>query len=268
MNTSSLDYLININNIQKETTIIKYNKVEIYIATWRKFQTVCIKQIENDTKVHNELVILSKCIHPKIVQFLGASRDLKYTYIMFEYMEKGNLEEYLINNALTYTEKYTLMLDIAIGLNYLHNRDPEIILHRDLKPANILINKHGEAKISDFGISKLINTEKSDLFNGHTGETGTYIWMAPEVLKHEEYNYKSDIYCLGLIFYFIWTERKPFIEYEMNTIQLMFAKFQNKLQVNINDNTQLDKLISKCCCYEKNDRPTSNDIIEELMDCL
>lgn len=252
-------------NVQRVDTIVMYQKVEVYIANWRTYQKVCVKKIFNEKEVDNELLVLSKCIHPKIVQCFGAAKDENFTHILFEYMENGNLEDYLLKVKLDNVKKITLMLDIAIGLHYLHNRKPEIILHRDLKPANILINKYGEAKISDFGISKLVTTETSDLFTGHTGEKGTYTWMSPEVLKHEEYNYKSDIYSLGLIMYYIWTERKPFHEEEMNTIQMMFAKFQNKLSVQVEDNHDLNELINQCCAFEKENRPSSNEMIDELI---
>ena len=265
MNTSSIDYRINMDNIEKVETIVMYQKVEVYIAKWRTYQKVCVKKIFNEKEVDNELAVLSKCIHPKIVQCFGASKDDDFTYILFDYMENGNLEDYLHKVKLDHVKKIDLMMDITIGLHYLHNRKPEIILHRDLKPANILINKYGEAKISDFGISKLVTTETSDLFTGHTGEKGTYTWMSPEVLKHEEYNYKSDIYSLGLIMYYIWTEKKPFHEEEMNTIQMMFAKFQNKLTIEIKDNEDMDDLINWCCSFEKENRPSSQEVIEELI---
>lgn len=268
MNTSSVDYRININNIEHLETILKYKKIHIYLAKWRVYQFVCVKQIENDDKVDNELHILSKCIHPRIVQFLGAGKTDIHTYMLFEYMENGNLEDYISKTKIDVREKYQLMLDICIGVHYLHNRKPEIVLHRDLKPGNILINKHGEAKISDFGISKLINNDMCNVFTGHTGETGTYIWMSPEVLKHEEYNYKSDIYCLGLILYFIWTEKKPFQEYNMNTIQIMFAKFQNKLEIHISDNQDMNDLVNLCCSYNKDVRPNTEYIIETLSEYM
>lgn len=275
MNTSSIDYRIDVDNLEKYETLLRYKKIHIYRAKWRKYQTVCVKQIDNnggdddeEDEVKNELSILSKCIHPRIVQFLGAGKKGRSAYIIFEYMDNGNLEEYISNIKLNNNQKLKLMLEITIGLQYLHNRTPEIILHRDLKPANILINKYGEAKISDFGISKLINSDVFDVFKGHTGEMGTYMWMSPEVLKHEHYNYKSDIYGLGLIIYYIWTETKPFIEYDLNTIQLMFAKFQNKLEISITNNNVIHDLVNLCCSYEMDKRPDSETIIERLVNII
>jgi serine/threonine protein kinase len=264
MNTSSIDYQIDLKTLKELECIEKNRAVHVYVANWRNFQRVCVKKISNSDEVCNELTVLSKCIHPKIVQCLGVGTDERFTYILFEYMENGNLEDFLNNTKIDNNKKISLMIDISIGLHYLHNRDPEIVLHRDLKPSNILINKYGDAKISDFGISKLVNTQACDIFSGHTGEKGTYTWMSPEVLKHEDYNYKTDIYSLGLIFYFIWSEQKPFIEYKMNTIQLMFAKFQDKLEVNIKDNDILNNLISNCCAFDKELRPNVEQVIKTL----
>ena len=269
MYTTTTDYVIDLSELTKTKILFKYDHLEIYLATWR-YQTICVKEIPNNSATNNELQILSKCINPRICQFLGAHIGDKYTSIIFEYMENGDLHHYITTNRLTLTKekKIRMMIDITLGLHYLHARKPQIILHRDLKPSNILINKHGEAKISDFGISKLIENDGKIKFCGHTAEKGTYIWMSPEVLKHENYNYKSDIYCLGLIIYFIWTERLPFEEKKMNTIQLIFAKFQNSLNLFINDFEELNTIIKKCCNPNPNERPNSDDVIIHLNMCL
>jgi serine/threonine protein kinase len=273
MNTSQLDYEIELCDLIKKKTILQYDDSEIYLATWRH-QIICVKQIPNNIHTQNELQILSKSIHPRICQFLGANIGKKYISILFEYMENGDLYQYITSskaNSLTKRDKLTLMVDITIGLHYLHERKPQIIIHRDLKPSNIMINKQGEAKISDFGISKLVDIYGKNKYTGHTVEKGTYIWMSPEVLKHENYNYKSDIYCLGLIFYFIWTGNVPFHESKMNTVQIVFAKFKNKIEnmkVEVENFDELNKLINECISYIPDDRPDTNQIINYLNMCL
>ena len=229
---------------------------------------VCVKELVHNDDISNELSILSKCIHPKIVQFLGADTSADKTSMVFEYMEEGTLSDYIKSHKLSKIDKFVLMIDILIGINYLHKREPNIILHRDLKPDNILVNKYGQVKIADFGISKLVEFEKCNDFSGHTCETGTYMWMSPEVLKHEPYNYKADMYSLGLILYYIWTEEEPFIKLHMNTIQLAFAKFKNELEYNKTNNDQLNNIIRRCCAYDKEIRPDSAMVIKELNQLL
>ena len=158
------------------------------------------------------------------------------------------------------------MEDVAKGLLYLHHRRPNIIMHRDLKPENILMGVNGIAKIADFGISKLVRKEESVSFHGHTGETGSYTWMSPEILKHENYNYKSDIYSFGLLMYYVWTSRTPFSQYRMNTVQLMYAKFNDELVLEPfeTQNEALFQLIMECVQRDPVKRPE----MQEVLVCL
>tara|TARA_Y100000389_G_C17466206_1_gene525827 strand:- start:3794 stop:4639 length:846 start_codon:yes stop_codon:yes gene_type:complete len=270
MNTTSIDYNISSVDIKILNVLKDFGSVKIYRALWKE-QLVCVKEIQNDcykkksTNVDNELRILSKSIHPKIVQFLGAEKKENKTTIVFEYMERGDLDEYIEKDGLNLDDdtKLKLMLDITLGLHYLHLRCPNAIIHRDLKPANILINKYGCAKICDFGLSKLLDKALLRRIK-HSGEKGTYIWMAPEVLKHEHYDSSSDIYSLGLIIYFIWTSKIPFHSYEMNIIQIAFAKHNNALTIEKTHNKFIDDLINKCISFEPKMRPKTIDIIRSI----
>lgn len=266
--TLTEDYTISIHEITILDIIKTYKNCRIYKGLWR-YQLICVKEITDcNDDITNELLVLSKCIHPKIVQFLGVDVVDNKTSLVFEYMDNGSIRDYIQSHSLSTTEKIKIMMDIAIGLNYLHNREPQIIVHRDLKPDNILVNKHGEAKIADFGISKLVENAKCDEPTGHTGETGTYIWMSPEVLKHEPYNYKSDIYSFGLLMYYIWTENYPFSEYEKNTIQLMYSKFNDDLEIGKTNFTLLDNLINECCDITPESRPNCVEIIQKLKEIV
>ena len=77
------------------------------------------------------------------------------------------------------------------GLDYLSEKK---IIHRDIKPSNILLNRNGEAKISDFGLSKQM-TASIQAFHSFQG---TYLYMSPERLKTDDYGFDSDIWSLGL----------------------------------------------------------------------
>ena len=268
--TSVFDYYINMKDIAYKNTLLCYNNVTIYEAEWR-YERVCVKEVDTDDDIPNELLILSKCIHPKIVQFLGFHRGTTRTSILFEYMENGNLQEYITQNTnmLTNQHKLNIMLDISKGLHYLHNRYPEIVLHRDMKPSNILINKHGEAKLSDFGISKMVKKKNSYDYNSHSSEKGTYIWMSPEVLSGNHYNCSTDLYSFGLIMYFIWTGILPFSELELNTVQLMFKKNQGNLQLKeLADSDELNRLIQQCVLYQSTNRPNTQTIITKLLQII
>tara|TARA_B110000483_G_C18034598_1_gene480135 strand:- start:465 stop:914 length:450 start_codon:yes stop_codon:yes gene_type:complete len=139
-------------------------------------------------------------------------------------------------------------------------------MHRDLKPQNILMGVNGIAKIADFGISKLVRQQETVSFHGHTGETGTYTWMSPEILKHEKYNYKSDIYSFGLLMYYVWTSRIPFSQYNMSTIQLMYAKFNDEIVLEPfeTQNEALFTLVAECVQTDPTNRPEMKAVILRL----
>jgi len=271
METSEQDYMIEKNWIPLEP-IFHSRKVLVEKVLWR-FETVCIKTIacsspHEHEKVMNELHVLSKCIHPKICQFLGACIEKSNIHVMMEYMHNGHLASFLQKNILDKSKKINLIYDICKGVHYLHNRKPEAVLHRDLKPENILINKNGEAKVADFGISKLVLL--SENANNHTGEQGTYVWMAPEVVRSEDYDLKSDIYSLGLIIYFIWYNKKPFHQMNYSTIQLAFAKHNNTAVLEFEDedeDDEIQELIILCTQSDSNNRLTTTEIFNYLQ-CL
>lgn len=271
MNTTFEDYSIKNNSWQKLSSLYQGTNIRVYKALWRH-ETVCVKHINFDesenicnNNLENEVKILSKCIHPKICQFLGA--DIKETdvYMVFEFMEHGDLRKYMSSTSINESRRMEIITDIAKGLCYLHNRKPDVIMHRDLKPENILINVHGVAKIADFGLSKLVKVADTKSYQGHTGETGTYTWMSPEVLKHQNYNIKSDIYSFGLLMYYIWTSKRPFSQQNMTTVQLMFAKLKNKAQLErFESNAPLFDLVTRCVQIHPELRPDIDQVITEL----
>lgn len=247
-----LEWLIDQKDVQYIQTICEHERVRIYTAFWRKHQVVCVKEIvvddHNMKLVRREVDILSKCIHPKICQFLGAgiSTSTKIVFMLFEYMEIGNLSDYIKKVTLSYDQKRNILRSILIGMHYLSSRIPQKIIHRDFKPSNILVNSHGEIKISDFGVSKQLynlgpkmKTSKSFLTICHATESsddishtgiGTLRWTAPEVvLDGCTYDETCDIYSFGLLAFYVITDGViPYYnEYQSNLAQIAFAKSGN-----------------------------------------
>tara|TARA_Y100000389_G_C17471252_1_gene531311 strand:- start:16171 stop:17037 length:867 start_codon:yes stop_codon:yes gene_type:complete len=175
----------------------------VFKGVWRGTE-IAIKVIKNDvdtTEFDIEMDIISRLHHPNILQFLGACTIIHPPMIIMEYMSNDTLEA--SNKQLTHTQRICVIKDIAKGLAYLHNRKPECIIHRDLKPNNILLTTSFKAKIADFGISCIRQTSDEDY--DMTSETGTYRYMAPEVLMHKEYNAKVDIWSFGMIILFMFS---------------------------------------------------------------
>ncbi|KAH9706297.1 Integrin-linked protein kinase family [Citrus sinensis] len=152
---------------------VEITKGTFRIASWRGTQ-VAVKTLgeevftdEDKVKAFiDELALLQKIRHPNVVQFLGAVTQSTPMMIVTEYLPKGDLRAYLKQKgALKPTLAVKFALDIARGMNYLHENRPEAIIHRDLEPSNILRDDSGHLKVADFGLSKLLkfaNTVKED----------------------------------------------------------------------------------------------------------
>jgi len=161
-----------------------------------------------------ELKSLKKMHHTNIIRFLGAIYNpspLTYCLVL-EYCDGGDLSVALA--GITPPKFFTHVAHgIASGLVYLHSKN---YMHRDIKPSNVLLSgdlKSGQftAKLTDFGLA--VKVQNASVNNGKkelTAETGTYRYMAPEVIRHECYNYAADIYSFGLLMWEIITREKPF----------------------------------------------------------
>ncbi|CAK0797236.1 unnamed protein product, partial [Prorocentrum cordatum] len=100
---------------------------------------------------------------------------------------------------------------VARALCFLHQRTPPVI-HRDLKPMNLLLDKNHVLKVTDFGISKRMPLDTETVAPRMSGGVGTWRYMAPEVVRYEQYTDKVDIYSFALIMWFMSTGTQPFVE--------------------------------------------------------
>lgn len=160
----------------------------------------------------DEVFLLVKLRHPNVVQFLGCVTRSQPMCLITEYLPGGDLHEVLKarGGPLPPRTAIAYALDIARGMNYLHNHKPEAIIHRDLKPRNLLRDGGDHMKVADFGLSKLVKVNTLREMYKMTGETGSYRYMAPEVFKHEAYDRSVDVYSYGVILYEMFEGLPPF----------------------------------------------------------
>ncbi|XP_016580960.2 integrin-linked protein kinase 1 isoform X4 [Capsicum annuum] len=187
---------------------VNITKGTFCVALWRGTK-VAVKKLgeelfTDDDKVkafRDELALLQKIRHPNVVQFLGAVTQSSPMMIITEYLPKGDLRAFLKQKgALKPIMALKLALDIARGMNYLHEHKPEAIIHRDLEPENILRDDSGHLKVADFGLSKLMKFTKTVKEDGpFMRQEDSWRYVAPEVLKHEEYDTKVDVFSFALI---------------------------------------------------------------------
>lgn len=166
-----------------------------------------------------EAEALKKLKHPSVVGFMGYLRQEDYHFLILEYMDQGSAED-LIETMHPIPDRFAVPIFYSIldGIWHAHEQG---YIHRDIKPSNILLNSEGEAKLTDFGIAKVVGGQK---LTRQGFVVGTTLYMAPEFLSKGVVNVRTDIYSLGVTLYEMLTTRKPF-EYETENEPLIsFAK--------------------------------------------
>ncbi|KAL2341349.1 hypothetical protein Fmac_009289 [Flemingia macrophylla] len=169
-----------------------------------------------ETQFNSEVALLSRLFHHNIVQFIAACKKPPVYCIITEYMSQGTLRMYLNKKepySLSIETILRLSLDISRGMEYLHSQG---VIHRDLKSSNLLLNDEMRVKVADFGTSCLeTRCRKSK------GNSGTYRWMAPEMVKEKPYTRKVDVYSFGIVLWELTTALLPF--QGMTPVQAAFA---------------------------------------------
>ncbi|XP_073059329.1 probable serine/threonine-protein kinase PBL28 isoform X2 [Primulina eburnea] len=163
----------------------------VYKGTLRSGEVVAIKKMElpwfkeaeGEREFRVEVDILSRLDHPNLVTLIGYCADGKHRFLVYEYMNKGNLQDHL-NGIGEVKMDWSVRLKVAIGaargLAYLHSSSAVgiPIVHRDFKSTNILLDSNYEAKISDFGLAKLMPEGQETCVTARV--LGTFGYFDPE----------------------------------------------------------------------------------------
>jgi serine/threonine-protein kinase len=161
------------------------------------------------SRFKNEVVLSRRLAHPHITRvfdFGKAEPDMNY-YVL-EYVDGGNLWSLVQRSALSrlnFADTIKVLLEVALALDYAHRNG---VLHRDVKPENILLTSDGVAKLSDFGAARVMRIEKG--ITGPGAAIGTPHYMAPEALRGEKTDERSDIYSFGIMAFEIVAGYPPF----------------------------------------------------------
>lgn len=166
-------------------------------------------QAEREFRV--EVEAIGHVRHKNLVRLLGYCMEGVHRMLVYEYVNNGNLEQWLHgamrkHSVLTWENRMKVILGTAKALAYLHEAIEPKVVHRDIKSSNILIDDEFNAKVSDFGLAKLLDSGESHIT---TRVMGTFGYVAPEYANTGLLNEKSDIYSFGVLLLEAVTGRDP-----------------------------------------------------------
>ncbi|PIA29546.1 hypothetical protein AQUCO_05900050v1 [Aquilegia coerulea] len=250
---------------------------EVYKGQFANDVTVAVKVLENKDVVGEtfmaEVSTISKASHRNIVKLYGYCFEPNMKALVYEYMENGSLDKILYQNhhsIIEWGKLYRIAIQIAKGLDYLHNGWDEQIIHYDIKAGNVLLDTKFSSKIADFGLAKLMNRDVSRV--PLTRTRGTVGYNAPETwIPGSHVTFKCDVFSFGMLLFEILGKRSNGME-ENWFPQQVWEQFKNgKLEVIFRDSGIMDKdkekanILSKvafwCAQYSPELRPSMTDVV-------
>ncbi|KAG9446036.1 hypothetical protein H6P81_012164 [Aristolochia fimbriata] len=173
----------------------------VYRGTLPSGQLVAIKHIYKSSMSDSftrEVEGLTRIRHPNLVCLFGCCVEGGEKFLVYEFCSNGNLAQHLLRSdgVLSWDKRVKILRDCALALRFLHTHPDGCIVHRDIKLTNILLTETMEAKLSDFGLARMIGMEESKVF---TDVRGTIGYMDPEYMSNAKLTCASDVYSFGIV---------------------------------------------------------------------
>ncbi|KAG8046800.1 hypothetical protein GUJ93_ZPchr0008g12582 [Zizania palustris] len=207
------DLELSTNGFAEELGRGAYGTVFKGVLTNSGTEGIAVKRLERmaedgEREFQREVSAIARTHHRNLVRLLGFCNEGAHRLLVYEYMPNGSLSNLLFKPDAplpSWSNRVAIALDVARGLQYLHEELDVPIIHCDIKPDNILIDSSGMAKIADFGLAKLLIGNQTKTL---TGVRGTRGYLAPEWSKNTAITVKVGIYSYGILLLEIISCRK------------------------------------------------------------
>ncbi|XP_034002938.1 megakaryocyte-associated tyrosine-protein kinase isoform X2 [Trematomus bernacchii] len=223
-------------------------------------QQVAVKTIKCDVTAQaflQETTVMTKLQHKNLVRLLGVMLH-KGLHIVTELMAKGNLVNFLRTRGRSVVNSVQLLhfaLDVCEGMEYLESKK---LIHRDLAARNVLVSDDCVAKVSDFGLTKVVSKAKSD------NAKLPVKWTAPEALKKEKFSTKSDVWSYGVLLWEIFSYgRQPYPKMSLKEVKDT-VEGGYRMEAPEDCPPALYSLMRLCWEQEPRRRPAFNKLREKL----
>lgn len=202
----------------------------VYKAQMSTGETVAVKVLATDSKqgekeFQTEVMLLGRLHHRNLVNLVGYCAEKGQHMLVYVFMSKGSLASHLYDEnygPLTWNLRVHIALDVARGLEYLHDGAVPPVIHRDIKSSNILLDQSMRARVADFGLSR------EEMVDKHAANIrGTFGYLDPEYISTRNFTKKSDVYSFGVLLFELIAGRSP-LQGLMEYVQLAAMNTEGK----------------------------------------
>lgn len=210
----------------------------------------------------SEATIMGQFSHPNIIHLEGVITKFKHAMIVTEYMENGALDTYLKgrDGEIPPYQLVGMLRGIAAGMKYLSDMN---YVHRDLAARNVLVNGNLECKVSDFGLSRVLEDDAEGTYTTRGGKIPIR-WTAPEAIAYRKFTSASDVWSFGIVMWEVMAfGERPY--WDMSNHEVMKAINENfRLPAPMDCPSTIYQLMLQCWLHERLKRPRFLDIVNFL----
>ncbi|CAN6850348.1 unnamed protein product [Brassica oleracea] len=250
----------------------------VYKAQMSTGETVAVKVLATDSKqgqkeFHTEVMLLGRLHHRNLVNLVGYCAEKGQHMLIYVYMSKGSLASHLYSNKyepLSWDLRVYIALDVARGLEYLHDGAVPCVIHRDIKSSNILLDQSMRARVADFGLSR------EEMVNKHAANIrGTFGYLDPEYISTKTFTKKSDVYGFGVLLFELIAARNP-QQGLMEYVELAAMNAEEKVgweeivdsrldgRFDLQEVNEVAVFAYKCVSRAPRKRPNMRDVVQVL----
>lgn len=275
------------NNFSRDRLLGSGGYGEVYKGFLNDGTVVAVKcaklgNTKGTEQVLNEVRILCQVNHRSLVGLLGCCVELEQPLLVYEYVAHGNLFDHLhgpSRSQISWNHRLRIAQATAEGLAYLHFSAMPPIYHRDVKSSNILLDEKLNAKVSDFGLSRLAHT---DLSHVSTCAQGTLGYLDPEYYRNYQLTDKSDVYSFGVVLLELLTSQKA-IDFNRDADDVNLAVYVGRMVEDERIVDAVDPMLKEgasdleletmkalgflavgCLEERRQNRPSMKEVVEEI----
>ncbi|XWS11150.1 hypothetical protein CRYUN_Cryun38cG0058900 [Craigia yunnanensis] len=250
----------------------------VYKAQMLTGETVAVKILATDSKqgekeFQTEVMLLGRLHHRNLVNLVGYCAEKGQHMLVYVYMSKGSLASHLYSEnhePLSWDLRVYIALDVARGLEYLHDGAVPPVIHRDIKSSNILLDQSMRARVADFGLSReeMVDKQAANI-------RGTFGYLDPEYISTRTFTKKSDVYSFGVLLFELIAGRNP-LQGLMEYVELAAMSTEGKVgweeivdsrldgKFDVQELNEVAALAYKCVNRVPKKRPSMRDIVQVL----